>query len=136
MAARIDRQMSTLDDYADLSFRYLKATGLFRNVGRGIGLAPNRAQLSELIRLDRTEFHDDQAYLQALWSGAELPTDDIDTARVVVTDLAAQLTARNVPTVAPPLGTPLPDVEVAGCEKPYARCHCLCKSMLPRTHVR
>ncbi len=40
----------TLNDYADLSFRYLKATGLFRRAGRGIALAPARKQLAELLR--------------------------------------------------------------------------------------
>lgn len=111
-AARIDRQASTLDDYADLSFRYLKATGLFRNAGRGICLSPNKAQLAELIRLTPHVFADDGAYFRALWEGADLPTDDLGTARVVVNDLAAQLSARGVPTEPPPVGTALADIEV------------------------
>lgn len=113
VANRLARQASTLDDYADLNFRYLKATGLFRNVGRGIGIAPNRFQLANFIRADRQEFADHRTYFQALWSGATLPTDDLATARAVVDDLAAQLTARNVQTTAPPPATPLPDIEAA-----------------------
>ena len=111
-AARIDRQASTLDDYADLSFRYLKATGLFRNAGRGIGLSPNKAQLAELLRQTPQNFANDGAYFHALWLGAELPTDDLATALVVVNDLAAQLSSRGVPTVAPPAGTALADIEI------------------------
>lgn len=112
VAASIDRQASTLDDYADLSFRYLKATGLFRNAGRGIGLSPNKAQLAELIRQAPQDFADEGAYFHALWLGAELPTDDLGTARVVVNDLAAQLSSRGVPTTPPPAGTALADIEV------------------------
>lgn len=112
VAASIDRQASTLDDYADLSFRYLKATGLFRNAGRGIGLSPNKAQLAELIRQTPQDFDDEGAYFHALWRGAELPTDDLGTARLVVNDLAAQLSSRGVPTTPPPAGTALADIEV------------------------
>ncbi len=112
IAAQIDRQASTLDDYADLSFRYLKATGLFRNAGRGIGLSPNKAQLAELIRQNQPVFADDREYFQSLWQGADLPTDDLATAIVVVNDLAGQLTARGVPSYPPPVGTPLPDIEI------------------------
>lgn len=111
-ADRVKRQASTLDDYADLSFRYLKATGLFRNAGRGIGLSPNKAQLTELIRQTPQLFADEQAYFQTLWVGADLPTDDLGTAWVVVNDLAAQLTARGVPSAPPPAGTALADIEV------------------------
>lgn len=112
IAERVDRLARTLDDYADLSFRYLKATGLFRNAGRGIGLSANKAQLAELIRQTPRQFADDRAYFQALWLGAVLPTDDLGTAWVVVNDLADQLTARGVPSAPPPVGTALPDIEL------------------------
>lgn len=112
-AALVGRQASTLDDYADLTFRYLKATGLFRNFGRGIGVASNRAQLAELIRGDRGGLPKPEAYFEALWNGAALPTDNPATARVVVDSLAAELTARNIPTSAPPTGAALPDIEAA-----------------------
>jgi hypothetical protein len=112
VAAAVQRERQTLNDYADLSFRYLKATGLFRNVGRGIGLAPNRAQLAALLRGQQLQYPDDAAYLATLWRGAELPTDDINTARIVVDDLAEQLTRRNVPTRPPPVRLPLPVLNV------------------------
>jgi hypothetical protein len=112
VAAEADREPGTLIDYADLTFRYLKATGLFHNVGRGIGLAPRKAQLAELIRQDRREFPDDKAYLQTLWLGAELPTDDAAKALAVLNDLATQLRARGVSVTLPPVGAALADIQI------------------------
>jgi hypothetical protein len=112
VATRIAKVVTTLDDYADLSFRYLKATGLFHNVGRGIGATSNKAQLAELIRQAPDVIPENRAYFQALWLGAKLPTDDLATARIVVDDLASKLRARGVAVERPPNGTPLQDVEV------------------------
>jgi hypothetical protein len=112
VAKEVDRRSETLDDYADLSFRYLKATGLFREAGRGIAISPNKAQLAELIRQQGYDPVDDAAYLSRLWQGAELPTDDIITARVVVEDLAKKLSDRGQVAAAPPATIPLPDLEL------------------------
>lgn len=112
IADEVKRKPATLDDYADLSFRYLKATGLFRNAGRGISLVPNRAQLAELIRVQDIGFENDAEYFQALWEGASLPTDDLATARIVVEDLANQLNARGEAVTAPPPEALLPDIEI------------------------
>lgn len=111
VAARIARVPSTLDDYADLSFRYLKATGLFRNAGRGIAIVPNKAQLAELVRAQEPAFADDRAYLRMLWQGADLPTDDEVAARTVVADLADQLTKRGKPTPSPAPGATVADIQ-------------------------
>lgn len=113
VAASIDRVAQTLTDYADTNFRYLKATGLFRTVGRGIGLAPNRAALANLLQAQQPQYADDRKYLETLWRGANLPTDDIEAARIVVQELAEQLTRRNVPTAAPAAQLPLPALNAA-----------------------
>lgn len=112
VAGILGRKPDTLSDYADLNFRYLKATGLFRNAGRGIGLATSRIQLAALLRSEPRQYPDDRAYLQTLWLGAELPIDDVSAARVVVEDLAKQLTRRNVRTRPPPPGVPLRDLNI------------------------
>lgn len=111
-AKQIDREAATLDDYADLSFRYLKATGLFRNAGRGIALSPVRAQLAALLRDEDDKAPNDAEYLHSIWLGAKLPTDDAISALTVVVDLAEQLKQRGVIVDAPPAETPLPDLEV------------------------
>jgi hypothetical protein len=111
IATKLDKKQATLDDYADLSFRYLKATGLFRNAGRGITLSPSRAQLAALLRDEDDADLSDQAYLHALWLGAQLPTDNAASSYAVVSDLAAQLQRRGVEAQVPPAETPLPDLE-------------------------
>ena len=95
-AAELGRQEQTLDDYADLSFRYLKSTGIFRNAGRGIALVPARAQLAELLRQQVEPVSPDRDYLVALWQGARLPTDEPNSALIVVADLVEQLNAWGV----------------------------------------
>lgn len=110
-AATVRREANTLGDYADLSFRYLKATGLFRTAGRGIALAPVRAQLATLLRDQQEPELSDNDYLYSLWFGARLPTDDADQSRSVVDDLVLQLQQRGIPVETPPPETPLPDLE-------------------------
>src|SRR5690606_15021767 len=111
IAAEINRKANTLDDYADLSFRYLKATGLFRPAGRGIALSPSRAQLAALLRDEEETALDDKAYFDALWHGAKLPTDNAASSYAVVHDLVTQLRGRGVQVEAPAADTPLPDLE-------------------------
>lgn len=111
VAAEIDRKAETLDDYADLSFRYLKATGLFRNAGRGVALSPSRAQLAALLCDEEETALDDKAYFHALWLGAKLPTDNAASSYAVVRDLVTQLQGRGVQVQPPAAETPLPDLE-------------------------
>jgi hypothetical protein len=91
---KIDTKAQTLDDYADLSFRYLKATGLFRSKGDGIAL--NSAKIEEANKIHEREEtqYDDAAYLCNLWTGAQLPTDDEATAAQVVESLSRQIAAK------------------------------------------
>ena len=112
IAEEINCRAGTLDDYADLSFRYLKATGLFRTAGRGIALYPLRAHLSALLRDEEEAFlTDDKEYLHNLWFGGKLPTDNIARSYAVVHDLVEQLCSRGVQVQPPAAGTPLPDLE-------------------------
>ena len=100
VSKQIGRQASTLNDYADLSFRYLKATGLFRNSGRGIIQSPAKDQLAALLLGEPVIAVSNQDYLHSLWQGAELPTDNAETAAIVVTDLAAKLRDRGIEVAA------------------------------------
>lgn len=96
--------VGSINDYADLSFRYLKATGLFKAAGKGITINANKAQLAALIRDEEQVGLDDQAYLHALWRGAELPTDNASAAYLVLVDLQDKLKSYGV-DVALPLKT-------------------------------
>jgi len=99
------------NDYPDVSFRYLKATGVFRRAGRGIALAPSRAKLAALLRDEQQEDISDNQYLQSLWRGAELPTDNAASSYTVVTDLIGKLNARGENYIVPDANMALPDLE-------------------------
>ena len=88
---RVASRANTLNDYADLTLRYLKATGLFKSKGRGIALAAERAQLATRVREEGFATLDDDSYLRQLWTGAGLPTDDRSGAVSVIEDLVSQL---------------------------------------------
>lgn len=111
VAAATDRKAETLDDYADLSFRYLKSTGLFRRAGRGITLSPVRTQLANLLTQEDEAPLSDKEYLNSLWLGAVLPTDNAVSARSVVDDLIVRLQERGIEAAPPVAGLALPDLE-------------------------
>ncbi len=112
VAAAVNRAEQTLDDYADLSIRYLKATGLVRRAGRGIALVPARRQLAELLLGEEDEDLSENDYLHKLWFGAELPTDRADSAHSVVVDLVSSLQERGEVVEAPPLDMSFPDLQI------------------------
>ncbi len=100
----LELKKSTLDDYADLSFRYLKATGLFQAAGRGIVLSPMREKLAQFLREVDANAQSDESYLNSLWKGTDLPTDDIHYSHQLIADLVSKLKQhgiqRDVPSVA------------------------------------
>ena len=94
VADTVARKQQTLDDYADVNFRYLKATGLFRTSGRGLVISPLKQELANLLRDQVRDFSADEVgYLQSLWNGAALPTDDPENAITVLLDLTDRLQA-------------------------------------------
>ncbi len=97
-------------DYPDVSFRYLKATGIFRQASRGIVLVPSRAQLADLLRDKQEQEQSDAQYLQNLWRGAGLPTDNLSSAYEVVKDLVIKVNARGENRKLPPTDTLLQDL--------------------------
>lgn len=109
-ARAVERRESTLGDYADLTFRYLKATGLFRNDGKGICLSPSRVTLAELLR-DQDDPESSDEYFSELWMGAQLPTDNAESSYAVVQNLISQLKNRGIDTTTPSIHSPLPDLE-------------------------
>ena len=84
---RIRVKANTLNDYADLNLRYLKSTGLFKSKGRGIIVAPERAQIAQRLTDEPLAELADQSYLRQLWHGARLPTDARHTAIAVARSL-------------------------------------------------
>ena len=92
-----DYAEQTFNDYADTNFRYLKATGLVLSKGRGLTLAPEKHVFIEKLVQDTGVPDSDRSYLIALCNGAALPTDNKDSALVVLEDLLGQLRKRGIP---------------------------------------
>ena len=70
----------TLEDYADSNFRYLRLTGLFKQEKNRLGIAPHRRTLVEAILAAPFLPKDGRDYLDHLWNGSGIPTDDREIA--------------------------------------------------------
>ena len=112
IAARVNRNEKTLKDYADLSFRYLKATGLFRDAGRGIVISPARFQFVDLLREKSEDFVSPNDYLPSLWKGATLPTDNPANSLAIIQDLADKFNKRGIKIRVPAPTTSLDELEI------------------------
>jgi hypothetical protein len=97
-----NRAATTFRDYADLNFRYLKATGVLQSRGRGVAIVPEKHLLVGQLVDEPFETLSDEAYLQQLCAGASLPTDNRDSAALVLEDLLQNVRSRGI------------DFEVAG----------------------
>lgn len=89
---------TTFNDYADTNFRYLKATGLVHSKGRNITIVPEKNLFVQKLCADTDIPRDGKDWLLRLTNGSVLPTDDKDTAIIVVDDLVKQLQNKGVVT--------------------------------------
>jgi hypothetical protein len=90
---------STFRDYADANLRYLKATGLVQNRGRGIALVPEKRLFAELMARDTSAPASELERYTTLCNGAQLPTDTQDAALNVLHDLISQLSQMGIPFI-------------------------------------
>jgi hypothetical protein len=89
--------LSSYIDYADENIRYLKATGCFSSVGKGIAIAPSKYDfLKELISTIREQSSVIEYWLNAT-TGSELPTDNLSVAARSLENLQAEATKRGIP---------------------------------------
>lgn len=71
------QRASTLEDYADSNIRYLKLTGLFAEEGRRLGFAKHKhTVIRQILAEPWSPMVNPNDYVNALWNGAPLPTDD------------------------------------------------------------
>jgi hypothetical protein len=89
--------LSSYIDYADENIRYLKATGCFSSVGKGIAIAPSKHDfLNELIPSIK-EHSSVIEYWKNATDGSKLPTDDLLVAARSLKVLQVEATKRGVP---------------------------------------
>lgn len=87
----------TFRDYADANFRYLKATGLVQNKGRGIALVPEKRLFAEFMARDTSAPKNELERYTILCNGAQIPTDTHDTALNILRDLMTQSSQMGIP---------------------------------------
>lgn len=101
-SANARQSLETLMDYADSNFRYLRLTGLFKQEGKRLGLAPHRQTLIQGILASPFAPLLGKDYLAKLWRGSELPTDDREAAIAETRETAEALQSAGVAVKLPP----------------------------------
>ena len=83
-------------EYADMNLRYLRATGILQQKGRGICIVPEKHALAERLAAGAVSREPLLDRLRKLCSTPPLPTDDAKVARAVLEDLLGQLKQRHI----------------------------------------
>lgn len=89
--------LSSYIDYADENIRYLKATGCFSSLGKGIAIAPSKYDfLKELIPSIKEHSSVIEYWMNAT-DGSKLPTDDLLIAARSLEVLQVEASKRGIP---------------------------------------
>jgi hypothetical protein len=91
--------LSSYIDYADENIRYLKSTGCFSTVGRGIGLSTHKIEVLKEIVSTEIEFATDVEYWKTITTGISLPTDNIPLAIKALSEIQHEAVLRGIPVV-------------------------------------
>jgi len=90
------KMRDNFSQYADMNLRYLCTSGIVKRSGRGISLVPEfhamAVALTEQVVSEAS--YKERLLLQC--NGAELPTDNIETANLVLADLIRELNEYNI----------------------------------------
>jgi len=89
--------LSSYIDYADENIRYLKATGCFSSVGRGIAIAPSKYDFLKELISSIEEKSSVVEYWKNATNGSKLPTDDLSVAARSLETLQVEATKRGIP---------------------------------------
>jgi hypothetical protein len=89
--------LSSYIDYADENIRYLKATGCFSSVGRGIAIAPSKYDFLKELISSIEEQSSVVEYWKKATNGSKLPIDDVSVAARSLETLQVEATRRGIP---------------------------------------
>jgi hypothetical protein len=101
LQASVDRNgrvaLSSYIDYADENLRYLKTTGCFSSVGRGIAIAPTKFELLTQLIQEIPEQSTIVEYWKNSTEGSKLPTDNLGVASRTLEVLQIEASKRGIP---------------------------------------
>ena len=91
-----DKKADNFLDYSDMNMRYLRISGVLQRKGRGLMIVPAKHILAEKLAKATASTEPMIAQYKMLCAGAPLPTDDVDTARNLLDDMARQMKERHI----------------------------------------
>lgn len=91
-----DKKTANFLDYADMNMRYLRITGVLQRRGRGLSIVPLKHVIVEQIAKDKPSEKSLKEAKIELCNGANLPLDDIKTAKEILDDLMVRLKDRGI----------------------------------------
>ena len=76
--------------------RYLRISGVLQRKGRGMIIVPAKHILAEKLAKSTSNEESIMIQYKRLCEGAELPTDNLDTAKALLNDLMKQMKERHI----------------------------------------
>ena len=94
--AHYDKKSDNFLDYCDMNMRYLRISGVLQRKGRGLIIIPSKHIIAEALAKTTASTEPMLDVFKSLTIGAPLPTDDIDVAKKVLSDLMKQMKERSI----------------------------------------
>ena len=91
-----DKKADNFLDYSDMNMRYLRISGVLQRKGRGMIIVPAKHILAEKLAKSISNEESIMIQYERLCEGAELPTDNLDTAKALLDDLMKQMKGRHI----------------------------------------
>lgn len=83
-------------DYGDMNMRYLRISGVVQRKGRGLIIVSAKHLLAEQLAKDTATRRPIMDVYRELCNGAALPTDNLDTAKALLSNMESQLKANHI----------------------------------------
>lgn len=91
-----DKKANNFKEYSDMNMRYLRISGVLQRKGRGMVIVPAKHILAEKLAKSTSNEGPIMIQYKRLCEGAELPTDNVDIAKVLLNDLMKQMKSRQI----------------------------------------
>lgn len=91
-----DKKANNFKEYSDMNMRYLRISGVLQRKGRGMVIVPAKHILAEKLAKSTSNEESIMIQYKRLCEGAELPTDNVDIAKVLLNDLMKQMKSRQI----------------------------------------
>lgn len=91
-----DKKANNFKEYSDMNMRYLRISGVLQRKGRGMVIVPAKHILAEKLAKSTSNEEPIMIQYKRLCEGTELPTDNVDIAKVLLNDLMKQMKSRQI----------------------------------------